>query len=159
MPERDLYALRATSHGLPGVRPLRLAQRRGQRRLPPPRRACAEDQAHHRVVERSSSSSWSKPSPSSLRSYPAACAVASPSPRHHLEPRPHPLRLPTGASIHHLNHHHRAGHEAARRLPQHIAAGHHRLQDAFALATHRYDAAKGMVAIPKDGRTTASTQA
>ena len=27
----------------------------------------------------------------------------------------------------------------------------HRLQDAFALATHRYDAAKGMVAIPKDG--------
>ena len=27
----------------------------------------------------------------------------------------------------------------------------HRLQDAFALAAHRYDAAKGMVAIPKDG--------
>ena len=27
----------------------------------------------------------------------------------------------------------------------------HRLQDAFALAPHRYDAAKGMVAIPKDG--------
>ena len=27
----------------------------------------------------------------------------------------------------------------------------HRLQDAFTLATHRYDAAKGMVALPKDG--------
>jgi len=27
----------------------------------------------------------------------------------------------------------------------------HRLQDAFVLATHRYDAAKGMVPIPKDG--------
>jgi phospholipid/cholesterol/gamma-HCH transport system ATP-binding protein len=27
----------------------------------------------------------------------------------------------------------------------------HRLQDAFTLATHRYDPAKGMVALPKDG--------
>jgi phospholipid/cholesterol/gamma-HCH transport system ATP-binding protein len=27
----------------------------------------------------------------------------------------------------------------------------HRLQDAFTMATHRYDAEKGMVAIPKDG--------
>jgi len=27
----------------------------------------------------------------------------------------------------------------------------HRLQDAFTLATHRYDGAKGMVALPKDG--------
>jgi len=27
----------------------------------------------------------------------------------------------------------------------------HRLQDAFALATHRFDAEKGMVALPKDG--------
>ena len=35
----------------------------------------------------------------------------------------------------------------------------HRLQDAFALATHRYDAAKGMVPSPRTAPTTASTQA
>ena len=45
--------------------------------------------------------------------------------RHHLQARPHPLRLAhRRARPHHVHHHHRTRRQTARRLPDHLAAHH-----------------------------------
>ena len=73
--------------------------------------------------------------------------------RHHQQPRPDPLRLAhRRARPHHLDHHHRAGDEAARRLAYHLAGG-----DAPAAGrVHACNpplrsATGGMKPLPKDG--------
>ena len=111
-----------------------------------------EAEAHARVVEalqfvELEARSTSSP-PTFRRDAPSRSIARAISP-----PRPDPLRLAhRRARPHHLDHHHRAGDEAARRSHTTSLMVTHRLQDAFILAANRFDpATNSMKPLPRAG--------